>query len=146
MITYIYYLYSVMKLVKFILASLFVCFLCISLQESDNPVQENIIAENSNAGIVASSMGFTMPVHLSIPPSGRGYRSVISNTYRNIYRVVSQTSWQSSVNNLRNGFILKSSGRFLQSNTTIFFESLMAFPSGIKEPHHHLACLRKFII
>ena len=74
-------------------------------------------------------------------------------------RVPRQTSYSSSTRSItnsrrsgptnlpRNGFIMTKSGKSMNSYTTsLFFNSINRFPSGLTETDHHLISLGKLII
>ncbi len=141
------YLCGAMKAWRVILASIVICFMYVCLQKTDNFASENVPAKDSCSEITTSAMDFSPTAHASFSFPEMRCRSSRSSSARNTSRIVSQTSRHGGSYGQRAGFTLKNSCKSLHNHTsTIFFISLMAFPSGIDEVHHHLACLRKFII
>ncbi len=141
-----YYLCGAMKAGRLILAFIMICFVYLCLHKADNSASGNIPAKECKSEITTSSEGFETPAHTSFSLPEMRCRSSRSSSVRNTSRTVLQTSRQNATSHAKGGFTLKNSGKSLHNHTTVFFSSLMAFPSGINETHHHLVRLRKFII
>ncbi len=141
-----YYLCGAMKTGRLILAFIMICFVYLCLHKADNSTSGNTPVKGFQSEITTSSEGFEAAAHTSFSLPEMRCRSSRNSSVRNTSRTVLQTLRQNATTHAKGGFTLKNSGKSLQNHTTIFFSSLIAFPSGINETHHHLVCLRKFII
>ncbi len=89
--------------------------------------------------IEAENFAFSMP-----EPSGQLPRQT---NFTSSLRTFAQAGRQNQPHQNRHGFTMTKSGKSMNVYTTsLFFQSILNFPSGLNESSHHLISLRKLII
>ncbi len=120
-----------------ILKYLLVCLVFSVIDRADDSILSHI--ENRTSYLSTENYSFSTP-----EPQCRLPRQT---NFSNVLRTSGQSLRTNQTNSSRNGFILAKSGKSMNPYTTsLFFVSLIRFPSGLTETHHHLISLGKLTI
>ncbi len=123
----------IIRILKYIL----LCLAFIAIDKAD----DSAISHTANASydFSAENYSFSTP-----EPQCRLPRQT---NFSNLLRASGQSVRSNHTNNCRNGFVLAKSGKSMNPYTTsLFFVSLIRFPSGLTEANHRLISLGKLII
>ncbi len=131
-----------------ILKCFIVCLLCIAANKADDwlyRTDSRIGTINSEIRIPEANLISIENYSFSSPETQ--CRVPRQSNFTSTLRTFSQAQRNSSSNHSRHGFVLTKSGKSMNEYTTsLFFISILNFPSGLNEANHHLISLRKLII
>lgn len=133
---------------KIIRRYLFISTLLISLMSiahKTDSLSDNSISAETCPSCIYSDLASSHDFELS---STETLYSVPRNSnFSNTTRTVAQAKRNTGNIGIHQGFTLAKNGKSLNKYTiTLFFYSLLKFPSGLNEPSNHLISLRKLII
>ncbi len=134
---------SIIGLMKYMIICLaFICFDKADDSSSALRLEDEISSEFT---IPAQDYFQTENFSFSVPETQ--CRVPRQSNFINTFRTFSQAQRTNSVNQSRNGFTLVKAGKSMNEYTTsLFFKSIINFPSGLNESSHHLIGLGKLII
>ncbi len=134
-----------------ILKLLIVCLALISAQKADDflypsdrdgfpSIQNDSEIRKPETGLIRTENSvFSMPESQCRIPR--------QTNFTNSLRTSGHAQRQNNAGQLRTGYTLVKSGKSMNEYTTsLFFRSILDFPSGMNESNHHLISLRKLII
>ncbi len=133
----------IINVLKFLVLSL--VFVLISRTEADS-VQSNV-STDCGKEIRIPDEDVVRTGHSSFSMPEPQCRIPRQSNLANTLRVHSQAQRQNHTPQSRHGFTMTKSGKSMNEySTSLFFISILDFPSGLNESSHHLIRLRKLII
>ena len=128
---------------KFIISLFFACLMAVAsddkVSEIRNDIETSISGRLTDSVIPSGNAAFAVPqTECRIPRQSNAI---------NCTRTITQTVRTNGISSSRGGFTMTKSGKMMNPHTTsLFFESINLFPSGLTESSHHLISLGKLII
>lgn len=133
---------------KFIISLIFACLIGITcmavasdykVSEIRNDIETSISGRLTDSVIPSGNAAFAVPqTECRVPRQSNAI---------NCTRTITQTVRTNGISSSRGGFTMTKSGKLMNPHTTsLFFESINLFPSGLTESSHHLISLGKLII